>query len=137
MRRTRAGSNSACARCASGCATTPRSTCCPMSCCGCCACSVSRSAKRARSVPASRRRFTKADFGPLEEHYRERNFQVHVVQEYARRAMQKLSDAVRFIAAYFTLPRRDFVRMFFADRKDVLKRATTAESYRRIVEELR
>src|SRR5206468_8284452 len=73
----------------------------------------------------------------IEEHYRERNFQIHVVQEYARRAMQKLSDAVRFIAAYFTLPRRDFVRTFFADRKDVLERATTAESYRRIVEELR
>ena len=99
---------------------------------------VFRTAMTIRVLPeAARRRFTRADFGPLEEHYRERNFQVHVVQEYARRAMQKLSDAVRFIAAYFTLPRRDFVRMFFADRKEVLERATTAESYRRIVEELR
>ena len=100
--------------------------------------SVFRTAMTVRVLPeASRRRFTKADFGPLEEHYRERNFQVHVVQEYARRAMQKLADAVRFIAAYFTMPRRDFVRVFFADRKEVLERATTAESNRRIVEDLR
>src|SRR5206468_6173312 len=99
---------------------------------------VFRTAMTIRVFPeASRRRFARADFGPLEEHYRERNFQIHVVQEYARRATQKLSDAVRFIAAYFTVPRRDFVRTFFADRKDVLERATTAESYRRIVEELR
>ncbi|HKU87672.1 MAG TPA: ATP-dependent helicase, partial [Casimicrobiaceae bacterium] len=99
---------------------------------------VFRTAMTIRVLPeASRRRFTKADFGPLEEHYHERNFQVHVVEEFARRAMHKLSDALRFVAAYFTLPRRDFVRMFFADRKEVLERATTAESYRRIVEDLR
>ena len=99
---------------------------------------VFRTAMTIRVLPeASRRRFTKADFGPLEEHYHERNFQVHVVAEFARRAMHKLADALQFIAAYFTLPRRDFVRMFFADRKDVLERATTAESYRRIVEDLR
>jgi ATP-dependent DNA helicase RecQ len=99
---------------------------------------VFRSAMTIRVLPeASRRRFTKADFGPLEEHYHERNFQVHVVAEFAHRAMHKLADALQFIAAYFTLPRRDFVRMFFADRKEVLERATTAESYRRIVEDLR
>lgn len=99
---------------------------------------VFRTAMTIRVLPeASRRRFTKADFGPLEEHYHERNFQVHVVEEFARLAMRKLSDALRFIAAYFTLPRRDFVRLFFADRKDVLERATTAESYRRIIEDLR
>ncbi len=39
--------------------------------------------------------------------------------------------------AYFTLPKLEFIRRYFAGRRDILERATTAESYRRIVEDLK
>ncbi len=99
---------------------------------------VFRAAMTLRLLPEeARRRFAKTDFAPLMQHYRERNFQIHVVQEYARRALGKLADALGFVTAYFTWPKSRFVREFFADRKALLERATTAESYRRIVEDLR
>ena len=99
---------------------------------------VFRAAMTIRLLPEeTRRRFSKTDFAPLLEHYRERNFQIHVVQEYARRALRKLADALAFVAAYFTWPKSRLAREFFAERKDLLERATTAESYRRIVEDLR
>jgi len=99
---------------------------------------VFRAAMTLRLLPEeARRRFAKTDFAPLMQHYRERNFQIHVVQEYARRALGKLADALGFVTAYFTWPKSRFVREFFAERKALLERATTAESYRRIVEDLR
>ena len=39
--------------------------------------------------------------------------------------------------AYFTLPKIEFIRRYFAGRKEILERATTEESWRRIVESLR
>ena len=48
---------------------------------------VFRSAMTIRLLPQEgRRRFVKEDFAPLERHYGERNFQIHVMHEYARRA---------------------------------------------------
>ena len=83
------------------------------------------------------RGFTNADYAPLREHYGEKNFQVHVIQEYARLGLKKLSDALSFVLAYFTLPKLEFIRRYFAGRRELLERATTEESYRRVVEDLR
>jgi len=99
---------------------------------------VFRAAMTLRMLPEeARRRFAKTDFAPLLQHYSERNLQIHVVQEYARRALGRLADALAFVSAYFTWTKSRFVREFFAGRKELLERATTAESYRRIVEDLR
>jgi len=89
-----------------------------------------------RNEEASRR-FLQSDYEPLSEHYREKNFQIHVVHEYARRGLEKLSDALAFVAAYFTWPKKRIIREFFAHRQDLLELGTTEESYRRIVSELR
>jgi ATP-dependent DNA helicase RecQ len=48
-----------------------------------------------------------------------------------------LSDALAFVAAYFSWPRQKFVREYFANRRDILEFATTEESYRRIVADLK
>ena len=82
-------------------------------------------------------RFLKEDFEPLQRYYSERNFQIHVMQEYARLGARKVADAIALVSAYFALPRDRFVKDFFAGRKELLEFATTAESYRRIVEDLR
>lgn len=95
---------------------------------------VFRSAMTIRIVPEARTRaFTNADFAPLGAHYQERILQIHVVQEYARLGLERLSEALAFVLAYFALPRLAFIRRYFAGRKEMLERATTEESYRRIV----
>ena len=82
-------------------------------------------------------RFLKEDFAPLERHYGERNFQIHVMHEYAKRGLQKVADALALVAAYFSWNRDRFIKEHFAGRKELLELATTAESYQKIVESLR
>lgn len=82
------------------------------------------------------RRYSQGDFEPLAQHYQERVFQVHVMQEYARLGLERIGRALGFVLDYFTLDRRRFIERWFADRGEELKRATGQESYHRIVETL-
>lgn len=85
---------------------------------------------------ATGRRFSKDDFAPLEEFYRERTLQTHVMHEYARLGAEDSRRASELVNDYFTLPRRRFVRDWFKGRADLLELATTDESFRRIVDDL-
>lgn len=78
------------------------------------------------------RRYTKQDYAPLEAHYREQRFQVHVMDEYARLDRERVQLALD----YFTLDKDAFIIKYFADRKPLLERASTGRSYRLIVEAL-
>ncbi len=53
---------------------------------------------------ASRRRFTKDDFAPLEEFYRERTLQTHVMHEYARLGAETPERAAALLDGYFPAP---------------------------------
>jgi len=98
---------------------------------------VFRQAMTIRIVPEeSKRRYNKGDFSPLEQHYRERTFQVHVMNEYARLGLKKIQQAINLVSAYFTLDRTAFVQRYFSGRKDVVDRATSQASYHRIVDNL-
>jgi ATP-dependent DNA helicase RecQ len=81
-------------------------------------------------------RFLKEDYAALERHYGERNFQIHVIHEYAKRGLRRVSDALALVAAYFSWNRDRFIKEHFAGRKELLDLATTAESYQRIVDAL-
>jgi ATP-dependent DNA helicase RecQ len=98
---------------------------------------VFRSAMTIQLLPeAKRRRYSQAQYQPLAQHYGERVFQIHVMDQYARLGANKIRQALGLVTAYFTLGKEAFVRRFFADRREMLTRATTAESFRRIVEQL-
>ncbi|WP_258868106.1 RecQ family ATP-dependent DNA helicase [Alkalilimnicola ehrlichii] len=98
---------------------------------------VFRQAMTISLLPGSKgRRYTKGDFEPLEYHYRERTFQVHVMNEYARLGLEKISQAMRLVADYFSQEKKDFVRRYFPGRESILQRATSEESYRAVVESL-
>lgn len=84
----------------------------------------------------TKRRYTKGDYSPLEHHYKERVFQVHVMNEYARLGVEKIKQALGLVTAYFAMDKREFVQRFFAGQKEVLERATSQDSYRRIVDNL-
>ncbi len=85
---------------------------------------------------AAKRRFLREDYAPLQEHYRERTLQTHVMHEYARLGAVDQTQANALVRDYFTLPRQRFVRERFRGRAELLKLATTDESYRRIVDAL-
>ncbi len=86
---------------------------------------------------ARKRQYTKSDFAPLKTHYLERNFQIHVMNEYARQALGKLSAAMNLVASYFNDEKENFVKRFFPGKEKFLERATSEQSYLRIVDELK
>ncbi|QFY88226.1 RecQ family ATP-dependent DNA helicase [Magnetovirga frankeli] len=98
---------------------------------------VFRSAMTIRILPQAKgRRYAQSDFEPLSQHYAERVFQVHVMNEYARRGLHKIGQALNLVAAYFSLDKGAFIRRYFPGRKEMLQRATGEESYQRIVADL-
>ena len=86
---------------------------------------------------AKGRYYNKGDFKPLAVHYREKRLQVHVMMRYATLALEKLAGALTLVLDYFALGRIKFINKYFEDDKDLLEKATAAESYRTIVENLR
>lgn len=80
--------------------------------------------------------FLKEDYARLDEHYREKCIQVHVMREYAERAMTDMEPALRLVLAYFGNPKRDFIKEYFSGREEVLKLATSEQSWKSIVNSL-
>jgi ATP-dependent DNA helicase RecQ len=82
-------------------------------------------------------RYTQGEYQGLHEHYCERTFQIHVMNEYATLGLgENIATAEQLVDAYFMKGRVDFVNRYFFDRQELLEMATTAESYRRIVDNL-
>ncbi|MEN8168545.1 MAG: UvrD-helicase domain-containing protein, partial [Pseudomonadota bacterium] len=98
---------------------------------------VFRQAMTIRILPERKGRgYSQGDYEPLSRHYDERIFQVHVINEYARKGLQKIGQAVALVAAYFSMEKAAFVARYFPGRETLLGRATSQESYQRIVEDL-
>ncbi len=85
---------------------------------------------------AKKRRYTVADFSPLSTHYTERNFQIHVMNEYAKQAILKISSAMRLVSSYFNDEKDEFINRYFPGKTKMLERATSEQSYQRIVDDL-
>jgi ATP-dependent DNA helicase RecQ len=99
---------------------------------------VFRQAMTIQLHPESKsRRYSFADFLPLKTHYAERTFQIHVMNEYARLALTKIGGAWQYVASYFNDDKEQFVRRFFPEKDKFLERATSKQSYQRIVDELK
>ncbi len=81
-------------------------------------------------------RYTKMDFAPLKTHYGERNFQIHVMNEYAKQALNTINAARSLVTSYFHDEKEDFIKHFFPGREKILQRATSEQSYQQIVDDL-
>jgi len=86
---------------------------------------------------AKGRYYNKGDYKPLSVHYREKRLQVHVMMRYATLAIEKVARALTLVLDYFALGRVKFINKYFKGDKELLEKATTAESFRMIVENLR
>lgn len=82
------------------------------------------------------RQFTKADFEPLQLHYDEQTLQIHIMAAYAERGLASLREAEQLAEDYFTVNQQAFLEMWLQRRAAELRRQTTAESWRSIVEAL-
>lgn len=99
--------------------------------------SVFRQAMTLRLTEASKgRTYAKKDFEPLLNHYGQRTFQVHVMNEFARQGLEKMSRALNLVVAYFTLGKRAFINRYFPGKEEFLTLATGEASFKRIVEAL-
>lgn len=99
---------------------------------------VFRQAMTIRITPEGRvRRYSQGDYEPLQNHYSERTFQIHVINEYASKGLEEIRQALALMLAYFSEDKTTFVRRFFAGRREMLERATSQQSFERIVEDLR
>ncbi|WP_300672815.1 RecQ family ATP-dependent DNA helicase [Desulfoluna sp.] len=98
---------------------------------------VFRQAMTLRLTEAAKgRKYSKKDYEPLISHYSQRTFQVHVMNEFARQGLTKMSRALNLVMAYFSLGKRAFIKRYFPDKEEFLALATGEASWKRIVEEL-
>ncbi|MDH4562298.1 RecQ family ATP-dependent DNA helicase [Pseudomonas sp. BN411] len=97
---------------------------------------VMRRAMTIEVDPDKRNNFLKEDYLRLDEHYREKRIQVHVMREYAEVALKEMAEALRLILHYFNDPKSAFIKRYFSGREDVLKLATSEESWKSIIETL-
>ena len=96
---------------------------------------IFRPAITVRLEPGSRK-FTETDFQPLQLHYDEQTLQTHIMAAYAGRGLDSMRDALRLMDDYFTLDRRAFVEKWLPRSAVALRRQTTPDSWRAIVESL-
>lgn len=83
-----------------------------------------------------RKTFLKEDYLRLDDHYREKLIQVHVMREYAQVALRAMADALELVLHYFTTPKPAFIQRYFSGREDILSLATSEESWQSIVHAL-
>ena len=70
---------------------------------------------------------------PLFHHQAERTLQVHVVGEYAKLGARGMLHAHALTRDWFSVPREEFLKRWFAGRAEAIRRATSPESHARIV----
>ncbi len=84
----------------------------------------------------SRAGFTRKDFLPLEEHYREQTVQTHVMAAYAETGLKDIGTALRLAEDYFTQDQDTFLRRWMPGRNVEIRRQTTGRAWKQIVEDL-
>ncbi len=87
-------------------------------------------------LKAGNRKFTETDFQPLHIHHEEQTLQTHIIAAYAERGLGSIGDALLLMEDYFTHNRQAFVDKWLPRSAAALRRQTTPESWRTIIESL-
>lgn len=87
---------------------------------------------------APRTYYGKEQYRLLDEFYRQRIQQIHIVGEYANMMVRDYDAALKFVSDYFLMDYRDFITKYFKDerRKQITKNITPAK-YKQIFSTLR
>ena len=97
---------------------------------------VFRPAMTIRLERRDRRGFWNDDFKSLALHYKGQVLKIHVMVEFAKHGLEAMSEALRLAMDYFTLKGEAFLQRWLPGRNKEIRRQTTPESWRAIVENL-
>lgn len=77
--------------------------------------------------------YKKEDYAQLEEYYKQKAEQIHIVGEYAKKMANNYEEVINFTEDYFSLPYDRFIRKYFpGDKARDLKMKISPEKFRRI-----
>lgn len=85
---------------------------------------------------AEKRQYLKADYRPLEVFYGEKRFQIHVMQEYALRALKSIESGLELVRDYFQTQEEQFKNKWFKGRLNEIKEPVSPETYSGITDGL-
>lgn len=90
-----------------------------------------------RLVADNRIKYKVDDYRFLDEFYKQKIRQIHIVGEYANRMAQDGSDALRFVQDYFQMDSRKFITKYFkGERLREIDRNITPQKYHQLFGEL-
>jgi len=90
-----------------------------------------------RLEPDNRKKYTKEDYGKLDQFYENKVQQIHIVGEYAKKMISDYRNALQFVDDYFQLNYDSFLRKHFPGSKvDDLKLKMTPAKFRQLFGEL-
>lgn len=78
-------------------------------------------------------KYLQSDYKPLQEFYREKCFQVHVMLEYAQKALKNIGEAWQLVNDYFHAQEKDFKHKWFKGRFKELEENVAKETLAEIV----
>ena len=82
-------------------------------------------------------KYKKEDYRLLDEFYKQKIRQIHIVGEYANLMVKDYSAALQFVQDYFLLDHKKFVNQYFkGERAQQIEKNITAEKYRQLFGEL-
>ncbi|MGN0604749.1 MAG: RecQ family ATP-dependent DNA helicase [Oscillospiraceae bacterium] len=82
-------------------------------------------------------KYKKEDYKQLNEFYRQKIQQIHIVGEYANIMVRDYDAAQQFVSDYFQLDYKQFLNKYFAgERADEIERNITPEKYNKLFNEL-
>jgi len=100
--------------------------------------SIFRQAMTIRMQEEARgRTYSSRHYRPLQDHYRQRVFQIHAIGRYVEEARGGREDSRRYVQSYFSMHPHEFIRHYFRSDLKTVERPTSEESYTEIVKSLR
>ena len=85
---------------------------------------------------SAKRQYLAEDYKPLSVFYGEKRFQIHVMQEYALRALKNLAEGLSLVRDYFGLEEKSFKNKWFKGRLKELDESASPQTLREITDGL-
>lgn len=93
---------------------------------------VAYNAMRIGRTEEIKRQYTKEDYRRLEEFYKSKIQQIHIVGEYAKKMSNDEQGALSFVDDYFNLNHDSFLRKYFKGRESEISKNITPKKYKKL-----
>lgn len=79
------------------------------------------------------KQFTQSDYGHLNQFYKSKTEQIHIVGAYAQKKLDMQQDAMQFVSDYFSLDYQEFLKKYFSkEKRKTLHRSITEERFNKL-----